>query len=96
MIPRFSRGKFGGIRSGTQGGVGEGKPSPRSSFGGGWEGGFDQLISSRLYMPEAKASADLPSYEYLKSCIAAEPTDNGIALRKFSNSAGNGSEHVDS
>ena len=41
-----------------QGGVGEGKPSPRFSFGGGWEGGFDQLISSRIYTPEAKASAD--------------------------------------
>ena len=58
MIPWFSRGKFGVIQPGVQGGVGEGKPSPRFIFGGGWEGGFDQLISSRIYTPEAKASAD--------------------------------------
>ena len=57
-IPWYSHGQFGPIQRGAQGGVGEGKPSPRFSFGGGWEGGFDQLISSRPYTPEAKASAD--------------------------------------
>ena len=52
-------GEISGNPAEDQGGVGEGKPSPRFSFGGGWEGGFDQLISSRIYTPEAKASADL-------------------------------------